>query len=386
MTSPLVLCGLLIGAILPGISGCTSKDSSEPAPPPQAVNGPATLLTSGNPIGDDDDPAVAVDAQGRVHVVWFSDRDGTKDLYTVHSTAFDPASGTITWSAPVQITHNDPGQFPNPTQGDNFPSLAIDKTGTFHLAWHRVNLINASHILAMRSDGTSEGWASAAVKDVTSGLNYDRFPHIVKFADNDLRVYFNSGTRGTSGKNDIFVARSTDDGNTWAAPVEVPSLNSDVEQSTFPTIVKTANGPYLGTLVRWKLQPSSDFLDPSSDIFYAESTDGETWTTQQVTSDPNDTVNDLTPTLFFDHASTARLAWATIGFGDPAADIAQMKVSDRASYPALASTLSSSIGTPDHSPEIVSLTVDGRQVSVMIWVRIADPPHNQVVYRMFTDL
>jgi hypothetical protein len=126
----MVLCGLLTGAILLGINGCTSKDSSEPAPPPQAVNGPVTLLTSGNPSGDDDDPAVAVDAQGTVHVVWFSDRDGTKDLYTVHSTAFDLASGTITWSAPVQITHNDPGQFPNPTQRQ-FPLIGDRRSRHF---------------------------------------------------------------------------------------------------------------------------------------------------------------------------------------------------------------------------------------------------------------
>jgi hypothetical protein len=238
----------------------------------------------------------------------------------------------------------------------------------------------------MQSDGTAEGWAAATVQNVTSGLHYDRFPKVVKFASNEMRVYFNSSTRATPNKNDIFFSRSTDNGITWEAPVEVASLNTATEQSTFPTIVKAPNGPFLGTLVRWKLQPASDFLDPSSDVFYAVSGDGETWTVEQVTSDSNDIANDLTPTLFFDHASNARLAWATTGFGDPAADIVQMRVSDRSSFPSLVSTLSSSAGTPDHSPEIIPLTVNGQQIYVMIWVRIATPPHNQVVYRLFSGL
>jgi hypothetical protein len=84
--------------------GC-SKKKSVTVPPP--VNGPVTFLTTGNLGGEDDDPAVAVDAQGNIHVVWFSDRDGTKDLYTVRSTGFDLAAGTISWSSPVQITDND---------------------------------------------------------------------------------------------------------------------------------------------------------------------------------------------------------------------------------------------------------------------------------------
>jgi hypothetical protein len=366
--------------------GCFLLDDPKSAPAPAIVDGPVTFLTTGNLDGDDDDPAVAVDGQGRVHAVWFSDRDGTKDLYAVHSTAFDLVNGTIAWSDPVQITNNDPAQFPNPAQGDNFPTLFIDGNGNHHLAWHRVDLINASHILYMQSDGTAEGWAAATVQNVTSGLHYDRFPKVVKFASNEMRIYFNSSTRATPNKNDIFFSRSTDNGITWEAPVEVASLNTATEQSTFPTIVKAPNGPFLGTLVRWKLQPASDFLDPSSDVFYAVSGDGETWTVEQVTSDSNDIANDLTPTLFFDHASNARLAWATTGFGDPAADIVQMRVSDRSSFPSLVSTLSSSAGTPDHSPEIIPLTVNGQQIYVMIWVRIATPPHNQVVYRLFSGL
>lgn len=372
---------ILLAALLFCV-GCSKKKSVAGNPP---VNGPVTFLTMGNLSGDDDDPAVAVDAQGNIHVVWFSDRDGTKDLYAVRSTGFDLTNGTISWSAPIQLTDNDSAA-PPPLLQDNFPSLLIDEVGTFHLTWHRINQINASHILYMKSDGTAGGWASATLDSVTTGLNHDRFPKIAKFATNDLRIYFNSSTRAVPGKNDIYVCKSTDNGDSWSAPVEVSSLNTGSEQSTFPTVVKLSANSFAATLVRWKLEPSSDFLDRTSDIFYASSTDGDNWAVEQVTSEPGDTLNDLTPTFFSDHSSKTHLAWATIATGDPTADIVQMRIADRAFYPDSVHTLSSLVGTPDHSPEIIPLTINGRPIYVMIWVRIVTPPHNQVVYRVFSNL
>ncbi len=372
----------LLFSVVLFFTGCEKKTTISGPP----INGPVNFLTMDNLAGDDDDPAVAVDAQGRIHVIWFSDRDGTKDLYTVQSTGVNLATGAISWSPARQLTDNDTAAFPPPMQGDNFPSLFIDAGGTFHLAWHRVDSTNASHILYMQSDGSPSGWTAASEVNVTSGPNYDRFPNAVKFDLNDLRIYFNSSTRATPGKNGIYMARSTDNGNTWAAPVEVASLNTAGEQSTFPTVVKVSDNSFIAALVRWKLEPSSDFFDVTSDIFYATSTDGNNWTVEKVSSDSNDVLNDLVPTFFFDHSGAARLAWATIAFGDPTADIVQMRTADRASYPDSVHTLSSLVGTPDHSPEIIPITDNGRNVYVMIWVRIATPPYNQVVYRVFSNL
>ena len=351
------------------------------------MDGPVSFLTSGNLNGNDDDPSVAVDPQGNIHVAWFSDRDGTKDLYAVHSTAIDLASGTITWSTPIHITDNAAAQFPPPTQGDEFPSLFIDSSGTHHLAWHRIDLSNQSHILYARSDGTAAGWAAATVVPVTSGANFDRFGNVVRVSATDLRIFFVSHTRvAPAGKDGIFVAKSIDNGATWGAPAEVATLNSSTEQTSLPTILHMPNGLFTATFQRWKLNPSNDVLDPTNDIFYGESNDGDNWTASQVTSDPADNQNDLAPSFFFDHSGTARLVWGSTAFGDPAGDIVQMKVSDRASFPNLTSRLTSTPGLPDHSPKIVAMTINGQQVFVMIWVRIQTPPHNQVVYRIFSAL
>ncbi len=346
-------------------------------------DGAFTFLTTDNLAGEDDDPAVAVDPAGNVHVVWFSDRDGTKDLYHVRSTSIDLASATIAWTDPVQITDLAPLDFPPPTRGDNFPALAIDADGMLNVAWHRWNLANECHILFVRSDGTPAGWAGAVPVDVTSGAHFDRFPDVVRFAPDDLRIYFGSSTRKTPDVDDVFVARSTDDGATWGAPEEVASLNAAGEQSHFPSVLKLSDTEYLATLDRWAIPDVGDLFDPSSDVFHAESNDGETWLVEQVSFDPLDDRNDITPALFLDHLGAAHLAWATIAFGDPAADVVELPVSERALYPASARLLAPALGVADHSPELVALRVDGRDVFVMVWVRIVEPPHNQVGYRVF---
>ncbi len=109
-----------------------------------------------------------------------------------------------------------------------------------------------------------------------------------------------------------------------------------------------------------------------------------------VTTDLADDQNDLAASLFFDHLGAARIAWSSTHFGDPTEDIVQMPVADRATYPSQARLLTSTLGTADHSPRIVALTIEGRQVYVMIWVRIAAPitmpAINQVVYRVFSEL
>ena len=368
---------------------CAGCGSGGPAPvsSSSAIDGPVNFLTSGNLNGNDDDPSVAVDAQGNINVVWFSDRDGTKDLYAVHSTAIDLASGAITWSAPIHITDNTPALFPPPTQGDEFPSLVIDSTGTHHLAWHRIDLSNQSHILYAKSDGTAAGWAAATVVPVTTGANFDRFCSLVRVSATDLRIFFISHTRvAPLNKEGIFVVKSTDNGASWGTPTEVATLNSATEQSSLPNIVRLPSGLFTAIFQRWKLNPSNDVFDLTSDIFYGESNDGDTWTTSQVTSDAADNQNDLAPSFFFDHSGIEHLSWSTQAFGDPAEDLVQMKVSDRASYPNLTTRLTSTPGLPDHSPKIVALTINGRQVFVMIWVRIQTAPHNQVVYRVFSAL
>lgn len=368
-------------AVLLALGACTKHDSGG-----SGVHGTFRFLTTDNLDGEEDDPAVALGPDGTIHVVWFSDRDGTKDLYYVRSQAIDPAHGTITWSAPTQITHLDPAQFPPPTQGDNYPALAIDDDGMLNVAWHRWNLANESHILFLRSDGTDAGWAAASEVDVTTGPQFDRFPNLVRFGPADLRIYFGSSTAGTPGVNEVFMTSSIDDGQHWSTPVPVASLNAALEHTSLPMVAKLSDTSFVATIERWSVGAPGDVLDPTTDVFHAESADGENWSVDPVTSALADVEPDFAPALFLDRLGEPWIAWATTSFGDPTADIVRVAASDRDLYPLSAATLSPALGLADHSPRVLACSAGGQPFYVMIWVRIADGVHNQVGYRLLAHL
>ena len=304
------------------------------------------------------------------------------------------ATGAITWAQPIgHLTESGTAVGAE----DNYPSIVIDNTGVIHVTWHRVipqGLGAVSYIMYTRSDAQGNFGAPHLNNiNLTSGAQYDRFPRFARYADTDLRIYFNGNNRKplSPNKNDIFLLKSVDDGMNWdTTPTEVASLNTPLaadDQSALPTIVKLSNTSYLATLARWKAEPSGDFLDPSADVYFSDSTDGETWTApQRITQDNPDNKLDLAPGFFFDHGGTAFLAWATTALGDPLLDLISIPVSQRADYPAAAVVLNQAQNVTDHSPKVLPLTVNGQQVFLTVWVRIASPPHNQVVYRLSSSL
>ena len=83
---------------------------------------PAVRISPGNP--DSINPALVVDAQDNVHVVWFqSDGRAYQVMYTTRSAV----SGK--WTDPVSLTG---GEEPSTT-----PALAVDRNGTIHVVWER---------------------------------------------------------------------------------------------------------------------------------------------------------------------------------------------------------------------------------------------------------
>jgi hypothetical protein len=64
-----------------------------------------------------------------------------------------------------------------------------------------------------------------------------------------------------------------------------------------------------------------------------------------------------------------------------------MPATSRGTFPGNVGLLTTTLGTPDHSPRLIPMTINGRPVYVMVWVTITGaPPHNQVVYRIFSRL
>ena len=74
--------------------------------------------------GSSEDPSMAVDSQGTVHVVWHDTRPGDAEIYYKRSSA----GGGVPWSADRRLSWNSGVSI--------MPTIAIDSSDSIHVFWH----------------------------------------------------------------------------------------------------------------------------------------------------------------------------------------------------------------------------------------------------------
>jgi hypothetical protein len=253
------------------------------------------------PLGFDSDrhPSVATDGAGGWVAVWRSSEDvggaGTDaDVFSARS-----LDGGATWSTPAVV--NDDA----PTNGhDQEPDLASGG-GTFVAVWTG-NLASAGFDIGFaRSTDTGATWTPAAALDPAAAAesNSNREPKIATDGlGNCVTVWGSTDTLGgTLGEDfDVLVARSSDDGASWTAPV---ALNDDAATDSDADWHAEIETDGLGTwIVTW---PSGPYV-----LVSRSADNGATWSSAQSisSSSPKD------PHLATDGSGGWLLVWADIDF------------------------------------------------------------------------
>ena len=77
-----------------------------------------------NNSGRSENPSIAVDSKGTLHLVWNDDSPGNEEIFY----AMKPEGDS--WSEPVQVTYN--------MGASRFPCIVIDKNDKIHLVWQQV--------------------------------------------------------------------------------------------------------------------------------------------------------------------------------------------------------------------------------------------------------
>jgi len=221
----------------------------------------AAILTTASP-GKDEDTSVLRARDGSLYVAWFSDRTASGDIYVTRT------ERGAAWSSAVRVT-TDAG-------GDFNPSLIQDAAGVFHLTWFRWTAPFRGHIYYNQSsDGHT--WDPTAEVRVTSGEDVDDWvPSIVDAADGSLLIYFASAKRPTSGVTDLYVARRKPGDAAWSEIGPVVGLNSAVEHDHLPFAARIGSQIAI-TWVRHDQSEALPWLNRKSNVFYASSSDGLTW-------------------------------------------------------------------------------------------------------------
>lgn len=355
---------LLRGAWLAGFlaAGCSEQGPDDPVPPLDFEPTAPILLSTGSPTKDED-PSVIRAQDGRLFVAWFSDRGGNNDLYLTST-----ANGTE-WTPTTRLTA-DPG-------GDFYPNLYQDAQGTFHLVWFRWTALYVGHIWHNTSaDGLN--WDEGTAEQVTTDPDVDDWvPTITQAPNGTLLVCFVSDARdAVNPTNEIYVSAKRPGETAWDAPVLAAGLNSASEHDHLPFVMRTGSEVSLA----WVRSPAAyptPWTGAKSDLFYATSTDGSSWSAPlQITNDSGDVVH-VFPALYPNLDGDWTLVWLSTRLGAPL--VFELPLEELGSYP---QAIIPKPLLPDGYSHRVAAT---SRAGVFLGVWVQGPEGSQDVYYRFFE-
>lgn len=236
-------------------------------------------------------PALAVDSNGVIYMVWQDNRDSNHyDIYFAKS-----SDGGATWTDPNIRVNSDAT-----TTNQRDPTIAVDSQGDIYVAWED-QITGNYDINFSKSVNGGDTWSDPSTRinsDVTA--EDQRNPYMAVDAQDKIYITWEDERNGDW---DIYFAISVDGGNTWTNPNKRVDSDDTFASQNNPTIAVGLNNIIY---VAWH-----DNRNLDNDIYYAESNDGgNSWT------HPNMRVNDdiagnnqLNPSIGVDSTVTVFVVW-----------------------------------------------------------------------------
>jgi hypothetical protein len=251
-----------------------------------------TVEIASNVKDGDDESVAATGAQGQIYVAWQMGSDAVPECKIMFSASLD---GGMTFSTPLNVSNN-------PGECGEFPQLFIDATGAVNIAWTTIPgfeddvgpLTNPNELYFARStdQGTtfSTPVALVGINQYTGmGDDYSGVgdPQIAVESNGDIDVVFDANTATDT---IALFARSTDGGTTFSTPLTLGTGGANS-----PTIAIDSCG---GIDVVWA---------GSSDIFFSRSADGLTFETPMNVS--NARTSEFSPLIATSAGGAAYVVW-----------------------------------------------------------------------------
>lgn len=191
-------------------------------------------------IGSSSSPQIAVSGNG-VYVVWQAKDTGKYQILFAKST-----DGGATFGTPVNISNN--------SGASTFPKVLVSGNNIYVVWAFTVTNKDYDVLFSKSTDG---GATFTTPINLSNTVGDTGLPQMIMSGNNIYITWENDG----SGNFDIFVAKSTDSGNTFSAPVNV---SNNPKSSGAPQIIASGNDVY----VIWMDNDPGNY-----DIFVAKSTD-----------------------------------------------------------------------------------------------------------------
>jgi hypothetical protein len=222
-------------------------------------------------------PAIAIDNDDNLHVVWHDQTPGIYEIY--YSFSLD---GGLTWSPPDSISDG-PSSYA--------AAIAIDSEDNIHVAWQQY-ITSGNHEIYYVTKPSGESWSTPV--NISDNSEDSLYPAIATDNSDNIHVVWEDLTPGNL--EILYVAKPSD--GSWSTPVNISNNDGS---SVFPDIATDSNN---GLHVVW-----SDWTPGNLTIYYASKPSGGSWSTPESISNDEDDSN--TPAIAIDNNSrNLRVVWA----------------------------------------------------------------------------
>jgi len=204
-------------------------------------------------LGKSEDPDVAVDSSGKVHIVWMDFLDGNFDIYYRN---YNPS--TDMWTPALSLP---PANISNISYYTSIePSICTSQSG-IHVVWE----VDENIYYTSSSDGLI--WSYPA--NITGNSFFSHSPDIAKGASNTLHlVYrFDKQIDPVTWNEETYYRKF--DGSSWSPPTNLSNSTNTV--SNYPKITSDSGAIYC-------------VWEEDLDVYFGSSADGTLWNTPQIAS------------------------------------------------------------------------------------------------------
>jgi len=144
-------------------------------------------------------PAIAIDSNNHIHLVWFDETPGITEIYYKRST-----DGGTTWTT-KRLTYT--------SGSSSHPAIAVDSNNHIHVAWSDYTPGN-DEIYYKRSTDGGTTWIT---KRLTYNSGHSEYPVMAVDSNNHIHMVWQDQTPGN---HEICYKKSTNGGATWTWPLE----------------------------------------------------------------------------------------------------------------------------------------------------------------------
>ncbi len=170
--------------------------------------------------GFEDDPSIIETQDGKIWLVYQSDRNGNYDIFCMIS-----SDGGLSWSSSFQLTYD--------LRHDSAPSITQNLDGKIWVVWQRKYTASNNDLVYRTYDGSS--WSAEA--RLTESSTWDMSPSITWTYNGTVWVFW-SLYNLTGSQYDLFY--KTYNGSSWSA--EPARLTTDPDWDSFPSAIQCVDG------------------------------------------------------------------------------------------------------------------------------------------------